>query len=236
MIDHRTVTVIVTGSTGVAGRACVTALAAAGHRVLVVGRDAETVGALVAALPGDGHAALVGDVTDALDVAALAERIRTEHGAVDGVIHLVGGWRGGAGLAGNTDEDWDFLSAQIIDSLRHVTRTWHDDLVASPAGRVAVVSAGAAARPTAGNANYATAKAAAEAWMQAVADSFRRKQSGRKIDPLPQTSAAVTFVITAIGDQDTFTTPAAIAAQVVGLFEQDAAALNGARIDLRPGA
>lgn len=234
MTDHRTV--IVTGSTGVTGRACVTALAVAGHRVLAVGRDAATVTDLVAGLPGTGHAALVGDVTDADAVTAMADRIRTDHGAVDGLIHLVGGWRGGTGLAGNSDDDWEYLSAQIIDSLRHVTRAWHDDLVASPTGRVAIVSAGAAARPTAGNANYATAKAAAEAWLQAVADSFRRKQSGRKTDPLPQTAAAVTFVITAIGDKDTFTTPGTLAGRITDLFEQDAADLNGARIDLRPGA
>lgn len=234
MNDQRTV--VVTGSTGITGRACTSALATAGHRVLAVGRDAGTVAALVRQLPGDGHAALVGDVTDPVAVADLAERIRADHGRVDGVIHLVGGWRGGTGLVGNTDEDWQFLSAQLIDSLRHVTRAWHDDLVASPAGRVAIVSAGAAARPTAGNANYATAKAAAEAWLQAVADSFRRQQSGRKTDPLPQTAAAVTFVITAVGDQDGFTTPGTIAERMVGLFEQDAAMLNGARIDLRPGA
>lgn len=233
MNDQRTV--VVTGATGSAGRASATALAAAGHRVIAVGRDTGSVTDLVRRLPGSDHAALVGDVTDPGAVADLAERIRDDHGRVDGVIHLVGGWRGGTGLAGNTDEDWQFLSAQIIDSLRYVTRTWHDDLVTSPAGRVAIVSAGAAARPTAGNANYATAKAAAEAWMQAVADSFRRKQSGRKTDPLPQTSAAVTFVITAIGDQDGFTTPDTIAQRVVGLFEQDAAVLNGTRIDLRPG-
>ena len=54
--------------------------------------------------------------------------------------------------------------------------------------------------PTAGSANYAAAKAAAEAWMLALADSLRRAQSGRKENPLPQTSAATILVIKALVD------------------------------------
>jgi NAD(P)-dependent dehydrogenase (short-subunit alcohol dehydrogenase family) len=125
------------------------------------------------------------DATDHAAVDALAASIR-EQGPVTGLVHLIGGWRGGKGFTDNSDGDWDFLSAMLIDTLRHTTRAFHDDLVAAQ-GRVVIVSAEAAGKPTAGNANYATAKAAAEAWMQALAHSFG--DSG---------AAAVTLVVKAL--------------------------------------
>ena len=159
------------------------------------------------------------------------------------MVHLVGGYRGGADFAANTDADWRFLSAGLIDTLRHVTLAFHDDLVRSSAGRAVIVSATAAASPTAGSANYAAAKAAAEAWMLALADSLRRSQSGRKEDPVPQTSAATILVIKALVDDRMraqsperkfpgFTDVDDLAARIVGLWSTDAAELNGTRIAL----
>ena len=61
------------------------------------------------------------------------------------------------------------------------------------------------ASPTAGGASYAAAKAAAEAWTLAVADGFRRAQSGsprpRNKPPVEQHSAAVIFVVKALVDE-----------------------------------
>ncbi|MDQ2846465.1 MAG: SDR family NAD(P)-dependent oxidoreductase [Actinomycetota bacterium] len=220
--------VLVTGATGIAGRAACSALAAAGHQVIAVARDADS----LAALSADRVDAKSVDLADAAAVLTLATSVRERYGAIDGLVHLVGGWRGGEGFTTNTDEDWAFLSSNLIDTLRHATQAVHDDLVASRCGRAVIVSATAAAKPTAGNANYATAKAAAEAWLRALADSLRRNQSGRKDNPLPQTSAAVILVIKAIGDAAGFTPAEALASRIAGLFDADADELNGARIDL----
>lgn len=220
--------VMVTGATGVAGQAACRELVAAGHRVVAVSRDEKA----LATLHADQVTTRAVDLADPAAVAALATSVREQYGTIDGLVQLVGGWRGGNGFTANTDEDWNFLSSNLIDTLRHVTQAVHDDLVASRCGRAVIVSATAAAKPTAGNANYATAKAAAEAWMLALADSLRRNQSGRKGDPLPQTSAAVILVIKAIGDKDGFTSPDSLATTITGLFDADAGELNGARIDL----
>ncbi|MDQ6658967.1 MAG: SDR family NAD(P)-dependent oxidoreductase [Actinomycetota bacterium] len=220
--------VLVTGATGIAGRATCSELAAAGHRVIAASRDGDS----LAALSADGVEPKPVDLTDAAAVVTLAASVRRQYGTIDGLVHLVGGWRGGNSFTANTDEDWAFLSSNLIDTLRHTTQAVHDDLVSSSCGRAVIVSATAAAKPAAGNANYATAKAAAEAWMQALADSLRRNQSGRKADPAPQTSAAVILVIKAIGDAAGFTSAEALADSITGLFDADAGALNGARIDL----
>ncbi len=82
-------------------------------------------------------------------MAALRARVNDAHGPVDGVVHLVGGWRGGGGLAGQSDEDLAVL-LRSFTALRNVSRTFDDDLRSSDAGRLAIVSSTAVARPSPG--------------------------------------------------------------------------------------
>ncbi len=233
--------VLVTGAAGPAGSAACRALIAAGARVVAVGHSPARLSALAAAIPG--ISVEVTDLSDASSVTDLAVRVHENHGAVDGLVHLVGGYRGGATFGANTDEDWRFLSSGLIDTLRHVTLAFHDDLLASTAGRAVIVSAKGAQAPSAGSANYSAAKAAAEAWMLALADSLRRGQSGRSENPVEQTSAATIFVIKALVDAKMraespdrkfpgFTDVDELATRIVGLWSSGAADINGARIPL----
>lgn len=236
--------VVVTGAAGPAGVATCAALSAAGATVIAVGHSPERLAALARRQPG--LVVETADLADAAAVDALAARVRDRHGRVDGLIHLVGGWRGGDSFAANSEADWRFLSAGLIDTLRHTTLAFHDDLVRAPAGRVAVVSARAAAKPSAGSANYAAAKAAAEAWMLALADSFRRVSAGRgggAESGAEDGAAAVIFVIKALVTDEMraerpdrsfpgFTDVADLADRIVELWAADAAELNGLRITL----
>jgi NAD(P)-dependent dehydrogenase (short-subunit alcohol dehydrogenase family) len=103
--------------------------------------------------------------------AALVERF----GTVDGLMHLVGGWRGGEPLHRAPLADWDLLHDLLIRTVQHTTRAFHDALLASGNGRFVLVSAKQAQSPSDGNAAYAAAKAAAEAWTLALADGFAGK-------------------------------------------------------------
>jgi NAD(P)-dependent dehydrogenase (short-subunit alcohol dehydrogenase family) len=101
--------------------------------------------------------------------AALVERF----GGVDGLVHLVGGWRGGQPLHEAPLSDWDLLHDLLVRTVQHTTRAFHDQLVQSGShGRFVLVSAKQAQAPTNTNAAYAAAKAAAEAWTLAFADGF----------------------------------------------------------------
>lgn len=213
--------VVVVGAGSAAGRAVCAALLAAGEHVAAVDlADPEVPGC-------EGFGC---DATDHAAVEALAVELRAR-GPVTGLVHLIGGWRGGKGFTANTDEDWRFLSSMLLDTLRHTTLALHDDLVAAR-GTVVIVSATAAAKPTAGNANYATAKAGAEAWVQALADSFAGTGA-----------AAVTLVVKALltprmrEEQPERTFPgytdvADLAAEVARVVGADDPELNGARIPL----
>lgn len=231
--------VVVTGSTGAAGRATVYALAQAGAEVVAVGREEHRLAALFGGL--EGVHPQVAELADGSHCAALAERIRRRHHRIDGLVHLVGGWRGAPKFTANSDQDWAFLTHTLMDSLRHVTMAFHDDLAASTDGRAVIVSATAAKAPTPGGASYAAVKAATEAWMLAMAASFTRAQSGAKVDPVPQHSAATILVIKALVDQGMrdadpdkafagFTEVHDLASRIVSLFTEEAADINGARI------
>lgn len=217
------------------------ALTAAGATVIAVGTSAERLARLEPIAPG--IRTYVCDLADARAVDSLAAQLHQDAGPIDGLIHLVGGWRGGGGIAAQSDADWELLNRNIVTTLRNTSRTFYPDLLASDAGRLAIVSSTAVTSPTAGGANYATAKAAAETWTLAIADGFRREQSGRKIDPEPQRAAAVRIVIKALVDDSMrqadperafagYTDVSRLALAVTELWTAEAAQINGGRISL----
>lgn len=248
MSAGRTLNVLVTGGSGPSGIATARALRGAGHRVFTVGSDAARIEA-AAAEAGDGVTPLACDLASLADVRALRESIAGLAGRVDGVIHLVGGWRGAKGITDQSDDDWDFLERNAVTTLRNVTRVFFDDLAASEAGRFAMVSSTAVSAPTAAGASYAAAKAAAEAWTLAVADGFRRVHAAGNAagtgtpgqDSAALRSAAVIFVVKALVDAQMrakapdrkfpgFTDVADLAAAAAGLFNAPAGDLNGQRL------
>ncbi|TFC59019.1 SDR family NAD(P)-dependent oxidoreductase [Cryobacterium sp. TMT2-15-1] len=211
-------TVLIAGATSAAGRAVATALTDAGAHVIAVGTNAERLHSFRAEVPG--AATYVCDLGDFAQVTALADAVHGEHGPIDGLIHLVGGWRGGGGLAGQSDGDWDFLHAHVVATLRNTTRAFNDDLLASSAGRLAIVSSVSVDKPAPGGANYAAAKAAAEIWTRAVGQGFAKAGTD---------AAAVIFVVRALAGLET-----ELASAVVGLWDASAASVNSSRVLLAP--
>jgi NAD(P)-dependent dehydrogenase (short-subunit alcohol dehydrogenase family) len=215
--------VLIAGATSASGFAAARALASAGARVVAVGHDTAKLEALAADVPGVRTE--VCDLTDEADVRALAERVHDAVGPVDGVVHLVGGWRGGGGLAGQSDEDYRYLERSFT-ALRVVTRAFDDDLRGSPAGRLAIVSSTAVARPLAGGANYAAVKAASEAWTRAVAQGFAKnaRDAGAALS-----AAAVVFRVKSLEGLET-----ALAERFTGLWTTDPTSVNDTVITLEP--
>lgn len=199
--------IVLAGATSAAGLAVTEALVGAGVVVVATGRSEQR----LAALQRAGATVEVADATSLDEMTALAARL----GAVDAVVPLVGGWRGGGGLAGQTDADFDAL-LPALQAVRATSRAFDGALRASDAGRFAIVSSTAVVRPLAGGANYAAVKAASEAWARAVAQGFAK--SARDAEE-PLRAASVVFRAKTLE-------PSALTAAILGLWDEDAASLN----------
>lgn len=209
--------VVLVGATSAAGESVARALIDDGARVIATGRSPER----LASLADAGAETAVCDATSFADMTALAERLAGAGMAVDAAVPLVGGWRGGGGLAGQSDEDLAAL-LPAFQAVRASSRAFDAALRASDAGRFAIVSSTAVARPLAGGANYAAVKAASEAWTRAVAHGFAKaaRDAGE-----PMRAASVVFRAKALN-------PDALAEAIVALWDQDATELNDRIIDL----
>ena len=184
LADLAGLVIVVAGATGAAGPAVVQRLVAAGATVVVAGSNRDRIKGLVgditaditARLPSGSQGRIHASVVDLLDEQASREwgaQIASEHGRVDGLVHLVGGYRGGDGIVEADLADWDWLQDRLVRTLLHSTRAFHDAIKASPRGRLVLISTVETRAPSATNALYAAAKAAAETWTLAVADSFK---------------------------------------------------------------
>src|SRR3954447_16988987 len=172
MLEDRVIAIAGVG--GGLGPVVAERLAAEGAVVAGTDRSQETLDSLAADL-GLSPECWDGRAVDLLDedaarawCAALVERF----GRVDGLVHLVGGWRGGQPLHEAPLSDWALLHDLLVRTVQHTTRAFHDQLAGSDHGRFVLVSSKQAQAPTDTNAAYAAAKAAAEAWTLALADGF----------------------------------------------------------------
>ncbi|MFI5882469.1 SDR family NAD(P)-dependent oxidoreductase [Streptomyces sp. NPDC051554] len=232
--------IAVAGAGGPAGRAVLLRLAEAG--ATVVGADAHPerlAEAVDAARYAHGGATVVGDTVDLLDPQATrdwAEHIEKDFGRVDGLVHLVGGWRGSASFADTDLADWDLLEKLLIRTVQHTSLAFYDGLERSDRGRYLLISAAGASKPTAGNAAYSASKAAAEAWTLAMADGYR-KAGG---EDGPSSAAAVMVVKALVHDAMRAERPNAkfagftdvkdLAEAIVGVWDKPATEVNGNRL------
>jgi NAD(P)-dependent dehydrogenase (short-subunit alcohol dehydrogenase family) len=164
--------IAVAGVGGGLGPVVARALHAEGAIVGGNDRDRGRLDAVEAELGADRFSGHQCDLLDEAQAQNWCAQIVERFGRVDGLLHLVGGWRGGQPIDEFPLEDWDWLHGLLIRTVQHTTRAFRPELVKSEHGRFALVSAAAAQKPTHTNAAYAAAKAAAEAWTLALAHSF----------------------------------------------------------------
>ena len=237
MIDLSDRVIAIAGVGGGLGPLVAHQLAEAGATVAGTDRSQETLDALAADLDlpperWDGRTVDLLDEDAARDwCAALVERF----GRVDGLVHLVGGWRGGQPLAEAPLADWELLHSLLVRTVQHTTRAFHEQIAASPHGRFVLVSSKQAQAPTHTNAAYAAAKAAAEAWTLALADGFEERDATANI-------LVVDAILTPRMREEepdkefpTFTPAEDIAAAIAFLCSDAAERMNGQRLPLTMG-
>ncbi|MDG4897643.1 SDR family NAD(P)-dependent oxidoreductase [Mesorhizobium sp. WSM4976] len=161
--------VLITGASSGIG-AAVTAMLAPTHRLAIVGRRAEKLGAIARAT---GATALVADITDAAECErVVAETIR-EYGRLDGLV-LNAGISRAAPLADTSIDDWELVLRTNLTSAFLVAKAAIPHLLKTN-GAIVSVSSLSALRVGPGLAAYSASKAGLVLMTQAIARDYGPK-------------------------------------------------------------
>jgi NAD(P)-dependent dehydrogenase (short-subunit alcohol dehydrogenase family) len=235
VLDNRVIAIAGVG--GGLGPLVARQLAEAGATVAGTDRSRETLDSIAADLDlsserWDGRTV---DLLDEEAARAWCTALVERFGRVDGLVHLVGGWRGGQPLQEAPLSDWELLHDLLVRTVQHTTRAFHDQLAASPHGRFVLVSSKQAQAPTATNAAYAAAKAAAEAWTLALADDFEGSDATANIVVVDAILTPRMREENPDEDFPTFTPAEDLAGAIAFLCSDAAKKMNGQRLPLTMG-
>lgn len=230
--------IAIAGAAGSLGPVVARRLAGAGATLALTDVDPERLDGLAGELALDPERldTRVADLLDADGAAGWAAALVERFGRVDGLLHLVGGWRGGEPLASAPLADYEWLHDLLVRTVQHATRAFYGSLSESPHGRFVLVSSSQAQSPSGTNAAYAAAKAAAESWTLALADSLRSDESAATANILV-VNAILTEQMRAESPEKpfrTFTSTEDIADAIAFICTDAAAKMNGKRLALHP--
>jgi NAD(P)-dependent dehydrogenase (short-subunit alcohol dehydrogenase family) len=227
--------VAIAGAAGGLGPTVATRLAEAGATLALTDVDETRLGELTArlGLPDERSDSRAVDLLSEDATRDWAAALTDRFGRVDALLHLVGGWKGGDPLPTTPLADYDWLHDLLVRTLQHATRAFHDAL-AHEGGRFVLITSSQAQSPSATNASYAAAKAAAEAWTLAFADSLA--ESGATANIIVVNAILTPQMREENPDKPfkTFTSAEAIAEAIAYLLSDAAAKMNGARLELHP--
>lgn len=236
MTDLEGRVIAIAGAAGGLGPTVARRLAGAGASLALTDVAQGPLDALAADL-GLGEQRLDARVVDLLGEPATrgwAHALGERFGRVDGLLHLVGGWRGGDPIPECSLDDYEWLHGLLVRTVQSTSRAFHDLLIESGRGRFVLVSSAQAQQPDATNASYAAAKAAAEAWTLALADSFA---SGGATANIIVVNAILTPRMREENPDKayrTFTPVEQIAEAIAFLVSDGAERMNGQRLALHP--
>jgi 3-oxoacyl-[acyl-carrier protein] reductase len=156
-IDLAGRTALVTGSTRGIGRAIAEALAGAGARVAVVGRD-QAKAAEAAAAIGGGAQGFAADVTDPASIVALVDAVEKAFGQIDILVNNAGLTRDNI-LFRIKDDDWDTVLDANLRGAFLAIRAISRGMIKRRWGRIINIASIVGITGNKGQANYAASKA-----------------------------------------------------------------------------
>ena len=216
--QHRNV--LITGANGGLGTAVSQAFLAEGATVIGVARSWNE------PLP---FLTIAADVSTGEGCEAMVKQA-LEHGPLDALVHLVGGFGGGMALAETSDQTWDGMLNLNLRTAFCAMRAALKPMRAAGRGRIVAVGSRAAVEPSPNYAAYAVSKAALVALVKNVAaEGTQFGVTANVVLPstidTPQNRAAMPQA-----DFSRWVTPESIAKVIVYLASVAAADISGAVI------
>jgi 3-oxoacyl-[acyl-carrier protein] reductase len=236
---------LVTGGSRGIGAATAIALAGSGYVVAVGYRSgADEAKGVVATIEetGGSAAAFSMEVTDPANVDNAVAEIERELGQVAVLVNNAGVTADGLFLR-MTDERWRSVMATNLDGAFHVTRRVTAGMVRARWGRIVNVSSVVGLTGSAGQANYAAAKAGLIGLTRSLARELAaRNITCNVISPGPVSTAMIESLpgarraeLTSAVPIGRFSTPDEVAAAIAFLCSEPAASITGAVIPVDGG-
>jgi NAD(P)-dependent dehydrogenase (short-subunit alcohol dehydrogenase family) len=217
---------LVTGANGGLGRAVTRAFLGEGAAVAGVYRSGQP------ASEDERFREYRANVADPAEAAAVVERAAKDFGRLDGLIHLVGGFEGGAPAEDTSDETWRRMLDVNLNAAFYAMRAALKVMRAAGHGRIVAVGSRTGIEPAAGLAAYGVSKAALNALVRTIALEVR--DSGitanlvlPSVIDTPANRAAMPSA-----DHSRWVHPDSIARLIVFLASGAAADVNGAAIPI----
>lgn len=148
-------TVIVTGAGSGIGRATASRVAREGGRVIAVDVSKERLDEVVAELPGSDVTAVVGDITNADDIAKI---ISTAGSRIDGLANVAGIMDDMSPMHEVSDAVWDRVFSVNVDGMFRLTRAVLPAMLAAHRGSIVNIASEAALRGSAAGLAYTASK------------------------------------------------------------------------------
>lgn len=226
--------VLITGATGGLGSAVVRAYATTGARLALTARSQDALEKLAREvdLPADGTLLFAADLAIAEAARALVAAIAARWGGVDVLLNIAGGWQGGARLAEVTDDEFHQTMHSNLLSAFHISRAVLPHMAERGWGRIISIASRAAVSPAAKQVAYNIAKAGIVALTASIAADYARQGVVANvilpsiIDNPTDRSKMPT------ADYSRWVKPEEVAAALIYLSSDEAAALNGASIPM----
>ena len=161
---------IVTGANGGLGTDVTKALLAAGATVVGVVRS------VTGDEPKDGRFhAVTANLIDAAEVRTVITKAVAQFGKIDILVHVMGGFAGGASVADTDDAIWQKMMDMNLNAAFYVLRAVVPVMRKAECGRIVAIGSRQAVQPAANVGAYSASKAALVSLVQTVALENRDK-------------------------------------------------------------
>lgn len=225
---------LIAGGTGGLGRAVTMAFLEAGYRVVVTYYFDEEYDLLRKQITQKQSVNTMRaekvDVTDEAAVTKLIGAITAEHGRLDVMVNMVGGYIGGIKLWEMDTNDWERMMSLNVQSGYALARAAVRAMLKQGYGAIVNIASKAAVDHAAGHAAYAASKAAALAMIDCLAADLKgtRIRANSVLPSIIDTAANRKAMPNA--DFSRWPKPEEIARVILWLCSDDAKLVNGAAI------
>lgn len=220
---------VISGSTGALGTAVTQTLFAAGAKVVALYSRESSLETLKSKVTQE-LVAIKTDVLNEASVQKMVKEVLENHGRIDILVNLVGGFLGGVSIVETSEEQWDKMMNLNLKSVFFNCRNILPVMIKQKSGRIITIGAKGGVQAVSGMSAYSASKAGLINFTEALAEEGREQNitANVVIPSIIDTSDNRNAMPAAIFDN--WVKPEMIAETILFLCSEAAGDINGAVI------